>query len=589
MNQATLDPFRTATLNVTTENGHRETAERLSHSQAPASSHTHAQPEPVDDSVTTIVFRFWLFLGVIAATAYVYFSTGWITPRAQALIGIFTILGLVALFSRNLAAVSWRPLFFGFGLQMCLAVFVMKFEIFGFESIGIADGTRPGYEMFAWLGDMIGSFLRFGQRGIEFTFGMLVNADKIREVFGPRTTPIFAFAVLPTIIFVSSLLTILYYFGILQFIVRIISRVVMGLLGTSGAETLSAVANVFLGQIEAPLIVKPFIKKMTQSELLALMVAGMATISGSLMAVYIGIGADPVSLLVTSVMAAPASLYLAKLMLPETETPVTHDMIKTTEDKQHRNVIDAAASGAIDGMHLALNIAAMLIAFISLIAMIDTLLRYFPTNTSLPEWFGASVGWPMMKKYLTTMVGFAFAVWILRWPFLRIIKALHLEQLFNDWKKASFFIKAAPVVLAYFLFLGVLDIGMRKLPDNLSLGTIFSTLFYPLALLIGVSEQDAGKIASLLGTKLATNEFVAFLDLTNLMNTGEISDRSYKLATYALTGFANFASVGIQIGGIGALCPERRADLARLGPLALFVGFFVTMLNAAIAGFLMPL
>ena len=354
----------------------------------------------------------------------------------------------------------------------------------------------------------------------------------------------------------SSFFSVLYYFGILQFVVRQISRVMMKLLGTSGAETLSVLADVFMGAAEAPLIVKPYISRMTTSELLALMVGGMATISGSLMAVYIGFGADPVTMLVASFMAAPASLYLSKLLIPETEIPVTHHSVKTVEDTQHRNVLDAVAGGATEGLHQALNIAAMLIAFIGLVTLIDASLRYFPTNTSLPEWLGSSYGWDATRKYACTILWFIVAAYVLRWPFRAFLKALGWEEHFTAWKKSTWFIRLGPTLLAYFLFMGVLDVLMRKLPTNLTLGEIFSNLFYPLAILMGVEPADAGKVAALLGTKLTTNEFVAFLDLSNL--APQLSHRSFLLATYALTGFANFAAVGIQLGSIAALAPARR-------------------------------
>jgi CNT family concentrative nucleoside transporter len=546
----------------------------------------HDAPRRRFDPNDIPLLRLWIFFGVVFLTLYTYWSAGVMPTRSQSLCGIAVIVGLVALFSRNLSAVSWRPLFFGFGLQIFFAIFILKFEINGMEWAGIADGTRPGYEFFRLIADALAMFLQFGQKGMEFVFGILVNKERMREIFGRDTGPIFAFSVLPTLIFVSSFFSILYYFGILQFIVRMISRVVMTLLGTSGAETLSVLADVFMGSAEAPLIIKPFVGRMTTSELLALMVGGMSTISGSLMAVYIGFGADPVAILVTSFMAAPASLYLSKLLIPETEIPVTHHSVKTVEDTQHRNVLDAVAGGAMEGLHLALNIAAMLIAFIALVALIDTSLRYFPTGTSLPEWLANSDGWDRLRKYAFTILGFGATCYVLRWPFLRLLKVFHLEQHFQDWKKSSWPVRLGPTLLAYFLFMGVLDILMRKLPTNLTLGEIFSGVFYPLALLMGVDPRDAGKVATLLGTKLTTNEFVAFLDLVQI--APQISHRSFILATYALTGFANFAAVGIQLGALAALAPQRRHEIARLGPWALFVGFLVTILNAAIAGFLLP-
>jgi concentrative nucleoside transporter, CNT family len=286
-------------------------------------------------------------------------------------------------------------------------------------------------------------------------------------------------------------------------------------MGTSGAETLSVTANVFLGQTEAPLIVKPFIPRMTRSELLALMIGGMAHISGALMAVYIGMGASAVAILATSVMAAPASLYIAKILVPETERPETLGDVKPSSEKEHANVIDAAAAGASQGMQLAINIAAMLIAFIAFIAMFNFILGKIGPQINMPE---------------------------------------------------------------------------------LSLEWIFSKVFAPVAFLCGVTPDDCPRFGELLGKKLVLNEFVAFKDLADnnvVMENGEFAGvkgmemRTYRLACFALTGFANFASIGIQLGGIGAMAPNRRSDLARLGLRALLGGFLATLINASIAGILM--
>jgi concentrative nucleoside transporter, CNT family len=301
----------------------------------------------------------------------------------------------------------------------------------------------------------------------------------------------------------------------LQFVVRLMSKAMVFLLRTSGAETLSVSANIFMGQTEAPLIIKPYVPGMTRSELMTMMVGGFAHISGGLMAVYIGMGADAVAILATSVMAAPGSLYLSKLFLPETEEPATRGQVKTIIEKTHANVIDAAAGGASDGMRLAINVAAMLIAFLAFIAMFDYLLE------ALSNWLNDII-----------------VYWFDEDP------ALH-------W----------------------------------SLAGIFSYVFAPAAWLIGVKIADVPFVADLLGTKLVANEFVAY-GIFQTKAAG-LSPRTRILCTYALTGFANFGSIGIQLGGIGAMAPTRRADLARLGGKALFVGFVVTLVNAAIAGMLM--
>ena len=327
----------------------------------------------------------------------------------------------------------------------------------------------------------------------------LANQPLMGKVFGPENGFVFAFAALPTIIFISSFFTVLYYFGVLQFVVWVMARVMMYALRTSGAETLSAAANVFMGQTEAPIIVKPYVPTMTRSELLAMMVGGMATISGGVMAVYIALGADPIAILTTSVMAAPCGLYLSKLLVPELEQPETRGDITLRIERHHVNVIDAAAAGASDGLTLALNVAAMLIAFLAFIALLDALL-----------------GW--------------------MWP-------------------------------------------------GLTLAAVFARVFAPIAFLMGVPSQDIAPVADLLGTKLVANEFVAFVKLTTEYK--DIDPRSYTLATYALTGFANFASIGIQLGGIGGMAPSRRGDLARLGSRALLAGFLATLVNACIASMLL--
>ena len=414
-----------------------------------------------------------------------------LSPPIQALAGIIVFIAIVAAFSRNLRAVNWRTVAWGIGLQIGLALLILKFEV---------GGVRPGYVFFSRIADLVKQFLEFTNAGSQFVFGALANPATVEKGFGPGNGFIFAFTALPTIIFVSSFFTVLYYFGILQFVVRIFARGMQFALRTSGAETLSAAANVFMGQTEAPIIVKPYVPGMTQSELLAMMVGGMATISGGVMAVYIALGADPVAILTTSVMAAPCGLYLSKILYPEMEEPATRGDVKVAVERTHANVIDAAAAGASDGTMLAINVAAMLIAFLAFIAMFD---------------------------YLLALIN-----------------------------------------------------------PQLSLARIFAVLFAPVAVLMGVPAQDVPAMGDLLGTKLVANEFVAYVKLTGEYK-GVISDRSYTLATYALTGFANFASIGIQLGGIGGMAPTRRGDLARLGSLALLAGFIATLINASIAAALL--
>jgi CNT family concentrative nucleoside transporter len=425
----------------------------------------------------------------LAFAAFALRST--INPRVQAFAGIVCFIAIVAACSQNLRAVSWRTVGWGITLQLGLALIILKLEV---------GGVRPGYVFFSKVADGVKQFLAFTNAGSALVFGVLANQPAMEKVHGPGQGFVFAFTALPTIIFVSSFFTVLYYFGILQFIVKLFAKGMMFAMRTSGAETLSAAANVFMGQTEAPIIVKPYVPLMTQSELLALMVGGMATISGGVMAVYITLGADPVAILTTSVMAAPCGLYLSKILYPELEEPVTRGEVKITVERQHTNVIDAAAAGASDGTLLAINVAAMLIAFMA--------------------------------------------------------------------------------------FLALFDYVLAAINPQLSLARVFATLFAPVAVLMGVPAADVPAVGDLLGTKLVANEFLAYIKLTTEYR-GVISDRSYTLATYALTGFANFASIGIQLGGIGAMAPSRRGDLARLGSRALLAGFIATLINASIAAALL--
>jgi CNT family concentrative nucleoside transporter len=438
---------------------------------------------------------------VVVLGSTVYFLRDQLGSRGQAICGFFCFLGLAAAVSVNLRAVSVKTLFWGILLQFTLALLVIH-----------VDAVRTGFD---YVGRGIQVLAACGDAGSDFVFGKLAKAD------GPAGF-VFAFKVLPLIVFISAFFTLLYYFGVLQFLVRLMARVMMYLMGTSGAETLSAAANVFMGQTEAPLIVKPFVPRMTRSELLAMMVGGMATISGSLMVVYIEMGKaidlSAVGILCTSVMACPCGLYLSKLVLPETERPETLGTAPIVVEQGHVNAIDAISAGVKDGLFLALNVAAMLVAFIAFIALVDVLLSSIkPALLWLwlpPEWFR---GWP----------------------------------------------------------------------DQLRLQDIFGWLFSPVALLMGVEAGEASKVGSLLGIKLAANEAVAFTEFTTQVEFATLSARSKMLAVFALTGFANFASVGIQLGGIGAMAPDRRRDLAKLGMTALFVGYLTTLVNACVAGILL--
>jgi CNT family concentrative nucleoside transporter len=452
---------------------------------------TPAEREPTTGSTAPATPWAWRAgiggtIAAIAALAWIFRDT--VGTRGQALAGILFFFGLVAMFSANLRAVNWRTIGWGVALQVILALLVLKVPFVNdtFNSIKV----------------VIVKFIDFSDRGAEFVFGNLARPGDLALNPGKETLFIFAFKALPPILFVSAFFTVLYHYGVLQRIVRWMARGMIHLMRTSGAETLSVSANVFMGQTEAPLIVKPYVPRMTNSELFALMASGMAHISGGMMVVYINYGADPVAVLTTCIMACPCSLYLAKLFLPETGATETGGAVQMPPEKSpYVNGIDAAASGTGDGLRLALNVAAMLIVFIAFVAMFDVLLGLASSQLSLQK----VLGW----------------------------------------------------------------------------------VFSPVAFLMGVEPADISKVGSLLGAKLSINEHYAYLVMKGWKATaGYMSDRSYLLAAFALTGFANFASVGIQLGGIGAMAPDRRHDLARLGLKALFVGFVATLLNAAVAGLL---
>jgi CNT family concentrative nucleoside transporter len=457
--------------------------------------------------------RILALVAAVALTLAAFLGAAPLGGTGRALLGVLALLFLSVSISRAPTAISMRTVVVGLGLQVLCAVLVLR--------------TGPGAAILGGIAEVVEQFLAFSDAGSRFVFGSLADPDVMGEVFGPARAFVFAVRALPTIIFVSSVFTVLYYFGVLQWVVRIMARVMSRLMGTSGAESLAAAANVFMGQTEAPLLVKPYIATMTRSELLAMMGGGFATISGGMMAVYIQMGADARGLLTASVMAAPCSLLLAKVLYPEQEKSPTRGVVQIDVEREDRNAIDAAARGATDGLKLALNVAAVLIAFLAWIALMDYLLS-----------------------------------------------AVHLR---GSWGESS---------ISEWLAVGWPGRAVAEGSAALSLGHIFSVLFAPLALLTGVPLADVPEIAHLLGTKLVANEFVAYSDLT-LRYGDVIAPSSTIIATFALCGFANLGSIGVQIGGISAIAPGRRSELAQLGLRALYCGFVATLINAAIAGILL--
>jgi CNT family concentrative nucleoside transporter len=429
--------------------------------------------------------------------------------RLLSLLGLLAILAGTYFMSRHRKKIRWQTVIWGVALQFLFAIFVLK--------------TPAGRWFFSGINDFIVTLLSFGKEGARFVFGNLINGEVIvgtKDAQGiilqqdnllASVGSFFAFTVLPTIIFFAALMAVLYHLGILQRVVQAVAWVMQRTMRTSGSETLSAVSNIFLGQTEAPLIVRPYVEKMTDSELMAVMTGGFATIAGGVMAAYVAMLYDKIPgiaghLMAASIMAAPAGLYLTKMLMPETkQSPTGGKFDARTTPVETKNIVDAATTGATQGLAMALNIAAMLIAFIALVALVNGLLG----------WLGGIFGF---------------------------------EQLSLTW--------------------------------------LFGKIFMLPALLLGVPWEDIGLVGELLGIKLALNEFVAYTMLQKFAAEGALSPRSLILASYVLCGFANLSSIGIQIGGIGAIAPSRRADLTRLGPKAMVAGFLASCTAACVAGIL---
>jgi len=436
--------------------------------------------------------------------------------------GVAFIIGIAFLFSNNKKHVNWALVAKAFGIQLIFAIFIIHSVTLRswFWPLGLLKDIIDG------IGTGVVALLNYTMVGAQFVFGNLaVNSGSNSLGF------FFAFQVLPTIIFVSALTSLLYYLGILQAVVKVMARVMVKVLGTSGAESLSNTANIFVGQTEAPLLIRPYIGTMTNSEVLTIMVGGMATIAGGVMASYIQMLGQSfseahniplaegqlkfaVQLLAASTMAAPASLAISKIIYPEMEEPVTKGTVKLEVEKNASNVIEAAATGASDGLQLALNVGGMLLAFIALIAMFNGILGYVGDITGL-------------NTYLQS----------------------HYHQ-------------------------------------TLSMQFLFGSVLQFVAIAIGVPLNDAFNFGSLLGTKVVLNEFVAYLDLSALLKTGAMSEKGVMMATYALCGFANFSSIAIQIGGISPMAPHRKKDIASLGLRAVLGGLLSTLMTATIAGIL---
>jgi len=403
-----------------------------------------------------------------------------VLDRVRGFFGMILILGVAVFLSDNRSAISRRVVFWGITLQWVFAILALR--------------VPAGVEFLGHAGRAVESILGSARAGAAFVFGEALVNDK-----GPAAF-VFAFQVLPTVIFVAALFAVLYYIGVMQWVVRLFAVVMAWFMGTSGAESLNVAASLFLGQTEAPLTIRPYLARLTRSELLTVMTSGMAHVSGGVMAAYIAYKVEARHILTAVLMTAPGAILLSKILVPETAVPETLGTIHKAEPSTDANLLDAAARGTRDGLHLALNIAAMLIAFISLIALVN--------------------------------------------------------------------------------------IGLGALPiKGISLQGILGLALAPVAYMLGVPWRDCRAIGSLLGTRAVLNELIAYGDLKGLKDI--LIDRSFVIASFALCGFANISSIGIQLGGIGALVPERRHDLAQLGVRALLAGTLANYLSACIAGILL--
>ena len=403
--------------------------------------------------------------------------------RFSGLIGIIVLLGIAYLMSNNRRKIDYKLVLWGLALQLGFALFILK--------------TPVGLPFFEFFDTLIRKLLAFSDMGGDFLFASFVT----EKVEVPLIN--FAVRVLPTIIFFSSLIAVLYHLGAMQFVVKGIAKIVQKTMGTSGSETLSVVGSIFVGQTEAPLLVRPYVKGMTKSEIMTIMVGGFATVAGGVMAIYVAMLKDVIPgiaghLMAASIMSAPAAIVVAKIMYPETEVSETKGTLTVNVEKTSDNAMEALGDGATDGLKLAANIGAMLIAFVAMIAMVDALLGF--ANTSLAE--------------------------------------------------------------------------------------VFGFIFRPLAWAMGAPWSEAGTLGTLLGEKIVLTELIAYKDLAEIRNAGELSDRTSIIASYALCGFANFASIGIQMGGIGGIAPSRKKDIAKIALRAMAGGAIASWITASIAGIL---
>ena len=530
--------------------------------------------------------------------------------RIMSIFGIFAFIGIAWLLSNNKKKVLWKLVAVGTTMQLLFAMFILW--------------TPVGKAIFAWLNDGVTVLLGFTNAGVNFLFASYVSGAVEPGLVNT------AMSILPPIIFFSSLMTVLYHLGVMQWIVRGMAVFMMKLMGTSGSESLSAVANIFVGMTEAPLVVKPYVKNMTQSELFAIMTGGMATVAGGVMASYVAM-LQPFfpdiagHLIAASVMSAPATLVVAKLMIPETEKSETMGQSKLDKLSNDANVIDAAARGAGEGMQLAINVGAMLLAFVALIALINFVLglpsrlvnahtyehvagyvtsaggkldpacdNIYSSSDTIACTHGAllslaalqNIAVPEENKVLSGDQGDQIkqtdALYGLVLGGLSNDTPVKDSAVYNDCKNDHDIAACGALIARTQQESWTPALEKKSVWPLLSLETLFGFIFFPIAFIMGVPLSDCFLVGQLLGEKMAVNEFVAYLHLSKVVD--QLSYRGIVISTYALCGFANFGSIAIQIGGIGGMAPNRRSDIAKLGIKAMIGGSIAAFMTATIAG-----
>ncbi|HYL64753.1 MAG TPA: nucleoside transporter C-terminal domain-containing protein [Candidatus Methylomirabilis sp.] len=421
--------------------------------------------------------------------------------RFTGVLGLLAMIGLAYLFSTARKSIKLKTVLWGLGLQIAFAVFVLR--------------VSAGRDLFQWAGQKVNALLGYAFYGSQFVFGEL-GLPSAANVNFPTASPehfVFAFQVLPTIIFIAAFFALLYHIGVMQLIIRAAAWIMTRVMGASGAESLNVAASIFMGQTEAPLTIRPFLNKLTKSELMVVMTSGMAHVSGGIMAAYIAFGIKAEHLLTAVIMTAPGTLLMAKMLVPETEQSLTAGRVEMPEMEKESNFLGAISRGTVDGLYLALNVGAMLISFIALLYLVNALMG------GAHDWFA-------------------------------VHPRLHLT-----WFPAS-------------------------------LQQVFGWVFAPVAWIIGIPWKECATMGNLLGTRMVINEVIAFQNLGQYISAGGFDARSARIATFALCGFANFSSIGIQIGGIGALAPEQRGQLAKFGIRAMLAGTMANLMSASIVGIL---